>query len=181
MSNIRLIEESIKVLEALASLIANISDSNYKKIPEDTFRSSIGAHTRHVIEHYQMFFQGFDQDLVDYDQRQRNIELEDNRTQAVESITELVSRFHQLTVEDKPLNVVLDLGSSIIEAVNSKSTVARELAFLHSHATHHHAIIAMICSTFNLSVPPADFGLAPATRRYQYAEQLAKSEISGSK
>ena len=71
---------------------------------------------------------------------------------------------------DAPIYVRNQLFCDSISEPKSSSTIGRELVFLHSHTTHHFALIAFLLRAQGVTVP-ADFGLNPAT--VKHARELA--------
>ena len=136
--------------------------------------SPIGAHFRHVIEHYQAFLSGLDGGQVDYDARPRDRALEEEPALAVAAAESIAERLE--TLGELPrwrqlfINAASDAGLSDGHDW-AASTVGRELGFLLSHTIHHYALIRMLAADHGMTLDP-EFGVAPATLRHRESEQV---------
>ncbi len=147
-------------LEALEQL----SDATYRQAPIPK-AGSIGAHYRHIIDHFHALKNGWARGQVDYEQRLRGTPVEQDRRFAVELLTGIDNWLRSLPAAqlEQPLRVLCDIGGG---PSASRSTLARELAFVCSHAIHHYAVIALLAERLGQPLP-ADFGVAPGTLRYR--------------
>ena len=123
---------------------------------------SIGAHVRHIIEHYQSLLQA--NECVDYDLRPRNNELETKPTAAINSLQQLSMQLQSLDL-DQQVDVFCSTNTNDVRN-SSQSTFARELVFLHSHTTHHMAIVRILALSMQLTVC-SNFGKAASTEKHQ--------------
>jgi hypothetical protein len=149
---ISLIRDNCDFLKQGISLLERHSASSYVVNDQRTFGSSIGAHMRHVLDHYSSFLAGIDSGVVNYDARVRETLVETDRVSGIEQAKSIVERLKSSvnTTEDE---------------VHSVSSVGRELQFLASHTVHHYALIA-IASRMQGIIPPDTFGIAPSTLKY---------------
>ncbi|HEU5293901.1 MAG TPA: hypothetical protein VFU71_03835 [Burkholderiaceae bacterium] len=130
----------------------------------------IGAHLRHVIEHYEALLLPKEPGVVDYDSRPRDRELQGNPYVALRRLHLLLRRLDDWTGAslDAPVQVrgrgglAGDLGFAV------SSSVGRELVFVASHAIHHYALLKPHCMQHAIPVS-AEFGRAPSTVAYQSA------------
>ena len=162
--------QNIDSLNQFHQVIDSLSDEQYSEFDDKVFNSSVGRHTRHVLDHYEAFVRGLDKGAINYDDRDRETELELSRVAAKARITDLCRRLHQRlqTSSYGVVEIVLDLPQYQGESPRLQPTsVIRELAFVLSHSIHHYAIIACMCKFRNFSRVPAGFGVAPATLSYQ--------------
>lgn len=162
-----LIDECSLSLKQLATVLEALDDTSYCKRLETTYDASIGLHVRHVIDHYDMFFKGLPDRLINYDARLREALIETSRDHALLRIRELIGQLETLSDEDGDLEVIMDLQHHEETQTRQRSSSARELAFLHSHSTHHYAALRMICNSMGRQLDIPGFGLAPATIRNQ--------------
>ena len=131
--------------------------------------SSIGAHFRHVLEHYHAFLDGLEEGRVDYDARPRDRRLEDDPDRAVASAGAVVCRLEELAGRPRWRQLFINSASEagLADAHDwTASTVGRELAFLLSHTIHHYALIRLLASDHGIRLD-ADFGVAPSTLRHR--------------
>jgi hypothetical protein len=158
------------LLNRFLSIIASLTDSQYLLDKQPLFNSSIGAHTRHVLDHYQAFIDGLPMGHINYDARARVSDVELNRTVAIEKINSMIACIAQIENYDEALLVSVDIGMpDDKEIVPQRSTVGRELTFLHGHLIHHEALVAFILRALNVSLDVDNVGLAPATVKHREA------------
>jgi len=180
----RLAESNVAFLEQGLALLERIGDEVYQSGPPPFARGGIGAHLRHVIDHYECFLAGLETGRVDYDLRERDAELERDRGRALHRLGDLRGSFERLAQRDveRPLAVAMDCGEVELErsprqaparvsAVWSDSSVARELAFLVSHTVHHYALVGAMLRLQGIE-PGRDFGVAPSTLTYERGQSL---------
>lgn len=158
--NSRYIDQAVKLLESL-------SDEQFSGPAPLKLGSSVGSHLRHCIDHYDNFLDGASSGKIDYDARQRQVELETDRMKAIAKLEGLIQRLEAMAgLDDKPLKVKMDCGNNESEKTWwTESSVRRELQFLISHTVHHYAIIKMVLIASDYPVGK-DFGIAPSTLRY---------------
>lgn len=125
--------------------------------------STIGAHMRHIIEHYEELFAGLDHGIINYEARKRDADLEKDPAIAlirIEGIRGKIDRLDKLMLK-RPIT----LKESICETcdqIEHVSSISRELSFLNLHTVHHLAIIREILRSFDVQLDE-NFGVAPAT------------------
>lgn len=149
------------VLDQLLSLTEKLSDSDYKKVKKQ-HGSSIGAHVRHIIEHYQSFFSA--SSVVNYDQRSRDTLLENSTLLANQAISHLLTKLASAQ-NDKAVSVICATNAHK-KSLPVESSLARELVFLYSHTTHHMAIIKLLAADLSVSFSD-DFGKAASTQAFE--------------
>jgi hypothetical protein len=134
----------------------------------DAFRTQVGPHLRHIIEHYEALLSRRTGELVDYDHRARDREVEQSPVVAARRLDAIVDALHALQTHraDEAVSVGFSIGIDGAEFHLSPSTLARELNFVASHAIHHYAIIRPLAAASGLQLP-AEFGKAPETVRYE--------------
>lgn len=170
---------AVAILEQLYGLIQTLSDDHYVARPVGKIDSSIGAHVRHCLDHFQSLLRAIDSRRLDYDQRERGTPIESDRFAALSAITEIQRRLVELPAE--ALHRTLWLTALLIESgppVELHSSLGRELAYVLSHTIHHNALIGAMVKTLGCTPPPG-FGYAPATLatagRRTEAAQCARS------
>ncbi|MEZ5046935.1 MAG: hypothetical protein R2831_08080 [Chitinophagaceae bacterium] len=127
--------------------------------------STIGMHTRHIIEFYQCIVNGMLQGNINYDERERNTLTETNLNFAIQSIENCLQDFN-LFQEDKKINLHLNLFKNQKTAI--QTTIKRELLYVIEHSIHHMAILKMACKENFLHIGfPNDFGVAFSTINFR--------------
>lgn len=157
--------DNLVVLDQIIELLEQTSDHAYTQ--RVITLSPIGGHVRHVLDFYLRFLEGVAHGRIDYDHRERDPLVEQDRHYAVEQFVRVAERLSALRADDEtPLFVRLDssLPPEETEAW-ATSSVRRELQFLISHSVHHYALIAVLLRIQNIE-PPAEFGVAPSTLAY---------------
>ena len=164
-----LITDNIGYLRQALELLLALSDELYSSAVPLAFNSSVGAHVRHCLEHYECFVAGWRAREIDYDARPRDRRVEQERAVAQGRIEKLIAELRQIAAEEKTCAVRVKQDSNTAPnaiAAWSASSVRRELQFLVSHTVHHFALIAMMLRMQGFE-PSADFGVAPSTLKYR--------------
>jgi len=160
--NKKLLQTNIDALEEGSALLALLKPEQYMLGYKPLFQSTIGAHFRHVLEHYRCFIKQLDTGEFCYDSRERDQLLERDFDYANTTIDDLISSLRDLESRD------LDKQCSVLDQQADQpvvSTLSRELLFLQSHTVHHYAIIGAMTRSFGTQ-PAEDFGVAIATREH---------------
>ena len=159
------------VLRQGESLLNSLSDEDYTRKLPAVFGSAIGEHYRHCLDHFQSLLHGLDADEINYDHRERNPLIENDRNFALTETHRILRGFASISAPflDCPINVRTKVNYELDAASSIGSTVGRELMYAVAHAIHHYALIAVMCGMLEVPVP-AGFGVAPSTLKY-HAEQ----------
>jgi hypothetical protein len=147
------------------NLIREIPDDIYQQKANGT--GSIGGHFRHNLDFVNSFLNGLEVGKIDYQKRERDEKIEQNRQYAIERIIFSTRRLLALKSCDLEKNIAI--CSELEPNIYHNSNVMRELEFLHSHTVHHHALIAEKLASFGVKVSDG-FGVAPSTLKF-WAEQ----------
>ena len=160
-----------EVLHQGESLLTSLSDGEYTRKVPSVFGSSIGEHYRHCLDHFQSLLQGLDADEINYDHRERNPRIENDRNFALAETEQILRGFASIPAPylDCPINVRSKVNYELNAAPSIGSTVGRELMYAVAHAIHHYALIAVVCGMLEVPVP-SGFGVAPSTMKY-HSEQ----------
>ena len=130
---------------------------------------SVGKQVRHILDFYTVLIEGLDNNVIDYDKRERDLDIEENISIAIDKALLIHQQLQQITDESQQ-SVIVSLSTDVnIAYMQGKSTLLRELQFIHSHTTHHMAIISIMLR-LNQMDPGINFGKAPSTIAYE--EQL---------
>jgi len=144
-----------------------LTDAQYTAAGTGIYKSSIGMHIRHNLDHFAAFFDGLQTGRVDYESRQRNHLIEESVEFATNLIADYSVRLDSITVEaGAKLLVREEDGASLENSQWLPTSCGRELQFLLGHTVHHHAIIAMMLTEKALPLPEG-FGVAPSTQRHE--------------
>jgi uncharacterized damage-inducible protein DinB len=165
-----LIQPILEVLDQGERLLSEISDDAYThKIPT-AFSSSIGGHYRHCLDHFRILLDAVKAGGLNYDHRERDTLIENDRYAALNATREL--RKNWSTLEPGCLGRALEVTCKVSYAAGdsqkSISSVSREIMYVVAHAVHHYALIGIMGVLMDLKLP-AGFGVAPSTLKHQQA------------
>ena len=159
------------VLQQGCVFLERIGDDTYARPMEGEFAASLGAHYRHVLDHFLCLAEGIRTGQVNYDQRRRNPQLESSVTCARLVTEGLIDEFAGLSSEilQSECVVTYSVGYGETEADAVRSNLAREVIFCVGHAIHHYAILRILCARVGLKLP-YEFGVAPSTLKHLETE-----------
>ena len=166
-----LISAAEDVLHQGLGLLDNIDDDVYSRKEEGPWGSSVGAHYRHVLDHFLSLIEGLWDRQINYDHRSRNREIETSIEAARTATHDVIDAIAAIPsqVLSQECGVVYSVGYGENEAQGVRSAVARELMFCVGHAIHHYAILKLLCSARSVSLP-YEFGIAPSTLKHLAAQ-----------
>jgi hypothetical protein len=157
------------------TFLDGMSDEVYARPLDGTLSSSLGAHYRHVLDHFFCLAEGIRTGQVNYDERRRNPKLECSVAQARSATEGLIEEFRGLTADvlrrECSVNYSVGYGESEMELV--RSNLAREIMFCVGHAIHHYAILKLLCAGVGVKLP-YEFGVAPSTLKHLEAETAGR-------
>lgn len=151
----------LAVLGQGIELLEKLDSARYGEGVPGLDSRGIGPHVRHLVEFFGALARDLPSGWIDYDVRARDARIEAARDAALEALHQAAKRIAALAALDRdPELYVRQDGSDW-----SRSTLARELGVLHSHAVHHYSLIALLLRGSGHE-PPAELGVAPATLAY---------------
>jgi hypothetical protein len=161
-------EIATNVLADLRWFLAGIEPVHYQARLEVLSGSTIGQHTRHIIEFFQCLLEQCNSEVlpvINYAQRRRDYLIESAPDHALSMVNELCDRLTGLQTEKQCLLDSTEHGS---QSILVPSTIARELIYTIEHAIHHLAIVKIALKIIlpHLALPE-HFGVAPSTIRYR--------------
>lgn len=152
------------------------------------YAAHVGAHMRHIIEHYDALANALKAVntgtarvcTADYDARERNLLVEADPLEAMRRIALIEVVFGPATgLSESAVSQRVEVhtrgGLQGEHDFCTASTVARELMFLNSHATHHFAILQGYARERGETLG-AGVGKAPATVAHE--QRLNKSKAA---
>ena len=166
-----LISAAEDVLRQGLALLDGVDEDSYSRKEEGPWGSSIGAHYRHVLDHFLCLIEGLWDYQINYDHRNRNREIETSVEVARSTTQEVLEALYAIPADalHHDCSVTYSVGYGDCNAQSVSSIVARELMFCVGHAIHHYAIMRLLCSMRAVSLPQ-EFGIAPSTLKYQQAQ-----------
>jgi len=157
-----------EVLRQGEILICALSDGVYTKHLPHAFNATIGGHYRHCLDHFQGVIDSIDADELNYDNRRRDPQIETNRAFALDETRRIFAACKRIPSEwlTRPVRVRSKVSYGDEEAAVALSTLGRELMYAVAHATHHYALIGVMCGMLDVPMP-SGFGVAPSTLKHQ--------------
>ena len=135
----------------------------------------IGAHIRHVHDHFRSLFIGLDSGIIDYNIRNRESSEERELQLCVFENNKIINQLNTLESQYPQIEIVSEINCHATENLKISSSVERELLYLINHTIHHAAIIKHIMKMEGLTCAD-EIGLAPSTASYYRA--LPKKVLS---
>ncbi len=156
---------SHSILDQLSELLSGLSSEEYSKQLAVFNGSSIGGHTRHVIEFYDCLIKGMYNGTVNYDERERDLAIQQNRDYAIHVIDHLKQKMMDQDVLAKKIHLKAQFGE---HTMLIPTCWEREEAYLIEHSIHHFALIRIgVQENFPTANITSDFGLAYSTIAYR--------------
>ena len=166
-----IIQQLSDQMQVLKELLQSLTDQQYTQNISFLNASSIGAHSRHIIELIQCATRGFETGRVDYINRERNFLIEQNRMFAISVLDAIVLN---LPEKDKLLELVTETADNSNSIILS-TTFFREIEYNKEHTIHHLALIRVALKEMNLSLVNENFGVAHATLKYLSKQKQLQS------
>ena len=148
-------------LDELIGLLNQLSQEEYSKSCFELSGSSIGEHTRHIVEMFQCLVRNYDSAIVNYDKRDRNKLIETSTNFAVQMILDIKN---SISKENKNLELHQDIDG---KSVNIQSNYYRELLYNLEHCIHHQALIKVAILKCESIAVDDNFGVARSTIEYR--------------
>ncbi len=148
-------------LNELIDLLSQLSDSEYANPCTELSNASIGEHTRHIIEMFLCLENQYQSGIVNYDKRERNIQIQTNTEFAIKSI-EIIKT--NLDKSDKKIELQQIIDG---EEIRIDSNYFRELLYNLEHCIHHQALIKVAILKYDSLTINANFGVARSTIEYR--------------
>ena len=148
-------------LEELNELLQQISDEDYAAPCSELSASSIGEHTRHIIEMFQCLENQYESGIVNYDKRQRNILLQ---TKTECALTQIKKIQGSISRPNKKIELQQIIDG---EEIRIESNYHRELLYNLEHCIHHQALIKVAILKHGKIQVHENFGVARSTIEYR--------------
>jgi len=156
---------NIEIIDQLIDLLNDLDLVVYRDSLRPLHYSTVGQHVRHIVEFYQCLLKSNANGLVDYDARERNIQIEVDKNFTIEILEDIKQRLILLEL-DYPLTLKTQFGAD--EAIFVPSSFYRELTYLIEHTIHHLAIIKIGLNEIYPEIKiPQNFGVAHSTIRFR--------------
>lgn len=148
-------------LNELIGLLNQLSKIEYSKSCFELSGSSIGEHTRHIVEMFQCLERNYDSGIINYDKRDRNNLIQTDTNYAIQMILDIKNNIQK---ENKELELQQIIDS---EGIQIQSNYFRELLYNLEHCIHHQALIKVAVLKYNNVAVDDNFGVARSTIEYR--------------
>ncbi|HXH18540.1 MAG TPA: hypothetical protein VNJ07_05605 [Chitinophagales bacterium] len=163
----KLLEASDEVLASLRHFIKQMDETKYRQPIESLSNSTLGQHTRHIIEFFQCLVRQAEGGVINYDKREHNRIMEEFPQLALQSLDRISQNLKNIDC-DKPLILETTFSENKDDFSLISTTFHREWCYALEHAIHHMAIIKI---GLKLIAPEVrvheNFGVGPATVKYR--------------
>ncbi|NHA05135.1 DinB family protein [Mucilaginibacter sp. HC2] len=156
----------INLLEQLEFVIDHLTNEQYTQPVKLLSHSSIGQHTRHILEFFIELYKGYESGLVDYDKRIRNHAIESDKNAAISALHQIAD---QLVRPDKSFVLQVEYGAEVDHRAEVVTNYLRELVYNMEHTVHHMALIRIGVNAVSEIDIPEEFGVAASTLKYRKA------------
>ena len=164
-------EQLTHQLQSLSGLLDSLNDEQFSQKISHLGNASIGGHTRHIIELLQCVIKGYNNNEVDYVNRYRDFNLENNRCKALSAIADLEQQFQ---LPDKKMFLKTELTEAA-STLPVGTTYYREIVYNTEHTIHHLALIKVALLEMKLQLVDDNFGMAYSTIKFKAAAMQACS------
>lgn len=156
-------QEAIKQLLSVQYILSQIKDEDYTASLITLKGASIGKHIRHIVEFYECLLFNTIDNVVNYDNRKRNLLLEENVKYTEDFITEVIDALEKIKHNSR----ILLISNYQEQQISMESSIYREITYNIEHTVHHLAIISIaIPIHFNYINLSENFGYADSTIQY---------------
>ncbi len=153
----------------LTNVLDRLTAEQYQSPSANLSGSSIGQHTRHVIELFQCLQAGYASGEVCYDNRKRDVQIETDKQFAQTLLNEIAETLEQ---PDKELRLLGMYDEAATGQLQVATNYHRELLYNLEHTVHHMALIRVGLKELNAEPAAEHFGIASSTIRHR--EQCAQ-------
>lgn len=155
--------------QQLTNVLDQLTPEQYTAASANLSGSSIGQHTRHIIELFQCLQAGYNAGRVCYDDRKRDERIETDQAFAQNLLNEIAATLEH---SNKELQLIGVYNEAATEQMEVASNYHRELLYNLEHTVHHMALIRVGLKEFNAEPVTEHFGIASSTIRHR--EQCAQ-------
>lgn len=148
-------------LDELIDLLGQLSNAEYSNPCPQLSNASIGEHCRHIIELFQCLENQYESGVVNYDSRQRNVQIQTDTDFAIQQI---ISIQNHLKKENKSIVLKQQIEGCEIQ---TESNYFRELLYNFEHSIHHQALIKVAVLQNETILLNENFGVARSTIEYR--------------
>jgi hypothetical protein len=150
--------------QQLNEVLDQLTAEQYQTPSENLSGSSVGQHTRHVIELFQCLLAGYASGTICYDDRKRDVRIETDPLFAKQLLGDIASSMEQENI-GLQLAGVYDKAST--KQFHLTTNYNRELLYNLEHTVHHMALIRVGLKELKTELVGEQFGIASSTIRHR--------------
>lgn len=150
-------------LTQLKEVLSQLTDHHFICPIPALSNATVGEHTRHIIELFQTIIKGYENGIINYDQRERNHSIQTVKSQALCAIDAILDHIEK---ENKTLLLEHHLAETVTRI---ETNYFREVLYNLEHCIHHQALIKVALLDFNYVNFCENFGVAPSTIAFRQA------------
>ena len=156
----------VQVVRQLADLLRQLQPNEYSQSLAVLNGSSIGQHTRHVVEFYQCLLKGVFGGVIDYDARERNFIIENDLNFTIQCLKDIDDIITNIKNPNEPLLLAVCYSPDSQDFI--ETNFMREMVYLVEHSIHHYALIRIgLQENFSDVMIPKNFGVAYSTVKHR--------------
>jgi hypothetical protein len=152
------------ILKQLINCLQQLTNEQYAANCNLLNGSTIGGHTRHVIELFQCLLNGYQNNFINYEKRKRDITIEVDKQIACDILHAIESK---INMPNKNLFLQGCFTAIDEEDIQVTTNYYREVIYNVEHTIHHMALIRVGVQEVSDIILPNDFGVAPSTIKHK--------------
>ena len=145
----------------ISQLLIQLDNSAYIFQHSELSNATIGEHTRHIIEMYQSLLKSYASGVVNYDKRDRNMQIQ---TDVLFALKEIQNLQNSLNLDNKELSIEQGTNEVYFQV---NTNYFRELLYNLEHSIHHLALIKVVILKNPEITICENFGVAKSTIEYR--------------
>jgi hypothetical protein len=162
-----MLQQAIQNIFVQLTASANqLTQEQYVKPCKTLFNASIGQHVRHIIELFQSLLSGYEEGIVNYEHRKRDVNIETNKEVALQLLKNI---YENVDKPNKGLTLTTCYDEHSSDTMNVITNYHREVIYNLEHAIHHMALIRIGVNEVSDIKLSENFGVAASTIKHQKA------------
>ena len=167
MSVFHVVQSGDAILDQLEGYIGLLSEEQYIQASKIFPAGTAGKHIRHTLDHFRSSIMTSPSEMIDYDHRERGVDVENSGAAALTEIAQLRSALSGLSEDELNIEMTAQvMCSGDGQCAELGTTRAREIFFALHHAIHHNAILKAIAGEHGVTLDEG-FGTAPSTINFE--------------
>ena len=161
-----MVQAAQKVFLQVQDALAKLDSVQYTQPSKTLFNATIGQHVRHIIELFIELEKGYEQGVVNYEKRSRDLQIETDKNFAASLLLKIPGTINK---PDKLLILEAGYKDDSEETISIDTSYYREIAYNIEHSIHHMALIRVGINELCSIAVDENFGMASSTIKYRRA------------